>query len=324
MTLPEGPPAGPTASELHPRLRQRALASGAKGTSSVIAAEIVAVQDQIVALTDTVTNMPATMLISGDKGNIAVLGEDDGIYVPPDVMVISDDDGNIAVLGSDEGIYVPDSISASTAVGDSGWHYANAPGEPRTGPNYDYDVQGSSWGPIRWRRDAAGCVFMEGLLGANIVTSVDVPFITLLEGSPPGSRTGNPLAVVGSGSKPYKFVLEPNGDLYYAWEDPDTSATAFGSLAGDDVDGRGHPQPAGLAAADPDQRLEQLRRPQSTGPLLHRQCRDVHPSGLIKGGIRGDSRPAQGGLRHQLLHHVLPDLCRIRGHRPDRGKSTNA
>ena len=51
------------------------------------------------------------MTISKDAANIAKLGTDKGIYVPPDVMVVSKDAANTAKLGTDKGIYVPPGVA---------------------------------------------------------------------------------------------------------------------------------------------------------------------------------------------------------------------
>jgi hypothetical protein len=58
----------------------------------------------------------------------------------------------------------------SGMVTDSGWHWINAPGEP-TSASALYDLAGVTWGAPRFRRDAAGCVFLDGLVG-NVTAPV--------------------------------------------------------------------------------------------------------------------------------------------------------
>jgi len=69
----------------------------------------------------------------------------------------------------------------SGTITDSGWHWVNGPGEP-TSSSATYDTAGNSWSAPRFRRDAAGCVFLDGLFGG--VPAGPITFFTL----PPGYR----------------------------------------------------------------------------------------------------------------------------------------
>ena len=98
---------------------------------------------------------------------------------------VSTDAGNIATIGSDAGIYVPG--GPTTTPGDTGWHYANDPGEPILSATiYDSAKAGGAggvtFGPhFRFRREAAGCVFIESLL-LNVPVSGTSPIISFPAG----------------------------------------------------------------------------------------------------------------------------------------------
>ena len=88
---------------------------------------------------------------------------------------------------------------------DSGWHYIDTPGEPQMSGT-PYDGAGQSWCGGRYRRDAAGCVFLEGLIN---VSANGVVF-TL----PPGFRPAYELRFTPYGNGNPAFVqVRANGDV---------------------------------------------------------------------------------------------------------------
>ena len=79
---------------------------------------------------------------------------------------------------------------------DSGWHYLDAPGEPDYVAAWNfYDGQGKTWGPGRFRRDAAGCVFLELMITG--VTNVRTVLFTLPVGFRPNQVV---LCAIAAGS----------------------------------------------------------------------------------------------------------------------------
>ena len=108
----------------------------------------------------------------------------------------------------------PTGPQAAVVYGDTGWHYANSPGEPRLQGCTPYDGAGSVWGQsgIRWRRDAAGCVFLEGIVNPTAVS------VTTLIQLPVGFRPAYQLrfAMAGGGVPSY-VTVEANGNVVVQW-----------------------------------------------------------------------------------------------------------
>ena len=70
---------------------------------------------------------------------------------------------------------------------DSGWRYFGYAGEVQLRSGLvPYDASGSQWNPGRYRRDAAGCVFLEGLFARTAVSGT--PLFTLPQGFRPAYR----------------------------------------------------------------------------------------------------------------------------------------
>lgn len=69
---------------------------------------------------------------------------------------------------------------------DSGWHYLGAPGEPAYGTGVTpYDTVMTTWSPLRFRRDAGGCVFLDGLANTTAVTGTGTVICVLPYGFRP-------------------------------------------------------------------------------------------------------------------------------------------
>jgi hypothetical protein len=78
---------------------------------------------------------------------------------------------------------------------DSGWHYLGTTGEPAlTGGVTVYSSEGTDWGPGRFRRDAGGCVHLDGLLLAP-PTAQQTP-------RDPTPRLFTPMFVLPAGFRP--------------------------------------------------------------------------------------------------------------------------
>ena len=96
---------------------------------------------------------------------------------------------------------------------DSGWHYFGYVGEPalRSGL-VPYDAAGSNWCPGRYRRDGAGCVFLEGLFAANPTSAT--PLFTLPSGFRPAYRQIQ--AIAAQGGTAFYVNIYSNGDVAVA------------------------------------------------------------------------------------------------------------
>lgn len=94
--------------------------------------------------------------------------------------------------------WIPWPSSGATSL-DSGWHYFDAFGEPVLSPNR-YDPSGKTWPPGRFRRDAAGCVFIEAMM-SGILGPYPVVLFTLPPGFRPAFNTllACPMGVSGQG-----------------------------------------------------------------------------------------------------------------------------
>ena len=91
---------------------------------------------------------------------------------------------------------------------DSGWHYPGQPGEPpyKTA-GILYDPAGVNYGELRFRRDAAGCVYMDGLM--NTATPAGVAVMQL----PVGYRPSRTVSIVTVGSGVGYVTVDPSGNV---------------------------------------------------------------------------------------------------------------
>ena len=96
---------------------------------------------------------------------------------------------------------------------DSGWNNLGYAGQaPLTGET-PYDPTGKTWHTGRFRRDAAGCVFLEGLL-TGATPSLTVPLFVLPVGYRPAFTQ---LFGVFSATTVVSIIrVEPNGNVYFA------------------------------------------------------------------------------------------------------------
>ena len=107
----------------------------------------------------------------------------------------------------------------TAGVPDSGWHYLGGAGEPALNYGAPFDVSGTVYSPGRFRRDGAGCVFID-LLRGYYSPDQTTPIFTL----PPGYRPAYTLTfngLVGTGSSFGQIVVASTGAvLYWAGANP--------------------------------------------------------------------------------------------------------
>lgn len=104
------------------------------------------------------------------------------------------------------------SVAPSTTSLDSGWHYLNAPGEP-TCTYPPYDLAGNSYSPGRFRRDGAGCVWLDVMIVPPTASATAVLF-TLPQGFRPAYSI---FLCVSHTSGPAVIRVDPNGDVVFAY-----------------------------------------------------------------------------------------------------------
>jgi hypothetical protein len=98
---------------------------------------------------------------------------------------------------------------------DSGWHYVGTTGEPALGVGIaQYSAEATGWGPARFRRDAAGCVHLDGLLNNTVGAPPFVRVFTLPAGFRPATRQLFAiLANQGASAPPTQIEVLPTGEV---------------------------------------------------------------------------------------------------------------
>jgi microcystin-dependent protein len=168
--------------------------------------------------------------------------------------------------------------SGGAASLDSGWHYLGQPGEP-TSTAAPYDPSGRVWSSGRFRRDLAGCVFVEGLFG-GVTPSQTAPVFTLPAGYRPGYIVYEPAWTSTNNIGVWR--INPTGEVYY-WTGPAVAATVSAAglswMADDAQTVTWSPPSAGFFNG-------WSNYGSGTAPLRYYvdNAGDVHLSGVITGG----------------------------------------
>ena len=149
---------------------------------------------------------PGTAGATGSQGPAGATGSQGpaGATGPAGPTAVSANTGNQAVLGTDSLIYVPTGL-------DTGWEWVGYNGSPAFNSS-PYQLTGASFSPGRFRRDAYGCVHLDGLLASQAPNTTTPRFVL-----PVGCRPSvNMLfAAMNGGTTNGSIYVSTAGGVYY-------------------------------------------------------------------------------------------------------------
>lgn len=179
----------------------------------------------------------------------------------------------------------PSTGSSGTGL-DSGWHYLNAPGEPYC--SYaPYDALGKQYSPGRFRRDAAGCVWLDMMLTGLASGSGAQLFIL-----PVGYRPASPLVIPVPGQVGVCHLqIDTNGQVTFLYS-PGGTWSHFGqaTFMAEDAQAVGWVQPT-LAGGWSNYAGTINGKAVPPARYFVDAAGDIHLSGVIAGGATSTTSP---------------------------------